>query len=78
MKTILDRPDFIEDSVPQLWGRLDRSRVAVAGHSAGGFTASLLLGARLTDPNDGTEVDLSEQRVKARILLAAPGNGNRG
>ncbi|MEV5428104.1 chlorophyllase [Streptomyces sp. NPDC052701] len=75
MKRVLDRLDAIEAAVPQLLGRLDRSRVAVAGHSMGGHTASLLLGARLTDPDDGTEVDLAEPRIKAGVLLAAPGRG---
>ncbi|MCX4822764.1 chlorophyllase [Streptomyces sp. NBC_01142] len=75
MTCILDRLDVIEAAVPQLLGRLDRSKVAVAGHSMGGHTASLLLGARLTDPHDGTEVDLAEPRIKAGVLLAAPGRG---
>ncbi|MFC7329110.1 alpha/beta hydrolase family protein [Marinactinospora rubrisoli] len=75
MTRILDRLDVIETAVPQLRGRLDPSRVAVAGHSMGGHTASLLLGARLTDPDDGTEVDLTEPRIKAGVLLAAPGSG---
>ncbi len=75
MTRILDGLDVIEASVPEIAGRLDRSRVAVAGHSMGGHTAGMLLGARLTDPEDGTEVDLSEPRIKAGILLAAPGNG---
>ncbi|MEE1801226.1 chlorophyllase [Streptomyces sp. JV176] len=75
MKRVLDRLDAIEAAVPQLLGRLDHSKVAVAGHSMGGHTASLLLGARLTDPDDGTEVNLSEPRVKAGVLLAAPGRG---
>ncbi|MBC6460630.1 alpha/beta hydrolase family protein [Actinomadura sp. HBU206391] len=75
MKRILDRLDVIEAAVPQLLGRLDRSAVAVAGHSMGGHTASLLLGARLTDPLDGTEVNLAEPRIKAGVLLAAPGRG---
>ncbi|MFI6698445.1 alpha/beta hydrolase family protein [Streptomyces sp. NPDC050509] len=75
MKRVLDRLDAIEAAVPQLLGRLDHSRVAVAGHSMGGHTASLLLGARLTDPDDGTEVNLSEPRIKAGVLLAAPGRG---
>lgn len=75
MKRILDQLDQIEATVGQLHGRLDRNRVAVAGHSMGGHTASLLLGARLTDPRDGTEVDLSEPRIKAGVLLAAPGRG---
>ncbi|MET7799053.1 alpha/beta hydrolase family protein [Streptomyces decoyicus] len=75
MKRILDGLDVIEAAVPQLAGRVDRSKVAVAGHSMGGHTASLLLGARLTDPHDGTEVDLAEPRIKAGVLLAAPGRG---
>lgn len=75
MKRILDGLDVIEASVPEITGRLDASRVAVAGHSFGGHTAGMLLGARLTDPEDGTEVDQSEPRIKAGILLAAPGNG---
>jgi predicted dienelactone hydrolase len=75
MKRILGQLDVIEAAVPQLPGRLDRSKVAVAGHSLGGYTASLLLGARLTDPRDGTEVNLAEPRIKAGVLLAAPGSG---
>jgi predicted dienelactone hydrolase len=75
MTRILDRLDEIEAAVPQLAGRLDRSKVAVAGHSMGGHTASLLLGARLTDPHDGTEVNLAEPRITAGVLLAAPGRG---
>src|SRR6266550_1712189 len=75
MTRILDQLDVIEAAVPQLPGCLDRSRVAVAGHSMGGHTASLLLGARLTDPHDGTEVNLAEPRIKAGVLLAAPGRG---
>jgi dienelactone hydrolase len=75
MTRILDQLDLIEAAVPQLPGRMDRSRVAVAGHSMGGHTASLLLGARLTDPRDGTELDLAEPRIRAGVLLAAPGRG---
>jgi predicted dienelactone hydrolase len=75
MTVILDQLDVIEAAVPSLSRRLDRSKVAVAGHSMGGHTASLLLGARLTDPDDGTEVDLADPRISAGVLLAAPGRG---
>jgi predicted dienelactone hydrolase len=75
MTRILDQLEAIESAVPQLSGRLDLSRVAVAGHSLGGHTASLLLGARLTDPLDGTWVNLAEPRITAGVLLAAPGRG---
>ncbi|MCQ8187082.1 alpha/beta hydrolase family protein [Streptomyces rugosispiralis] len=75
MMRVLDQLDVIEAAVPQILGRVDRSKVAVAGHSMGGHTASLLLGARLTDPEDGTEVNLTEPRITAGVLLAAPGRG---
>jgi predicted dienelactone hydrolase len=75
MTRILDQLDLIEASVPELSGRLDRGRVAAVGHSMGGHTVSLLLGARLTDPHDGREVNLAEPRIKAGVLLASTGRG---
>ncbi|GAA3092502.1 hypothetical protein GCM10010449_15320 [Streptomyces rectiviolaceus] len=75
MTHILDRLDEIENAVPQLGGRMDHDSIAVAGHSLGGFTAALLLGARFTDPDDGQEANLFEARIKQGVLLAAPGRG---
>ncbi len=46
MKRILDQLEAIERAVPVIAGRVDRSKVAVLGHSMGGHTASVLLGAR--------------------------------
>jgi len=74
MKIILDQLDVIEASIPEIGGRLDRSRIAVAGHSMGGHTAGMLLGAQLTN-EDGTKVDMVEPRIEAGVLLTAPGNG---
>ncbi|MGW6058126.1 alpha/beta hydrolase family protein [Streptomyces sp. NPDC055189] len=75
MTHIIDRFDEIEAAVPQLAGRMDHDSIAVAGHSLGGFTAALLLGARVADPEDGREVVLAESRIKQGVLLAAPGRG---
>ncbi|SCL71915.1 Alpha/beta hydrolase family protein [Micromonospora peucetia] len=75
MSRILDQLDVLEAAVPQLAGRLAPEKVAVAGHSMGGHTASLLLGTRLTDPHDGTLMNLTDPRIKAGLLLAATGRG---
>ena len=76
MKRILDQLDLIEASVPGLHGRIDRSRIAAAGHSWGGQTVSMLLGARVVDPEGGAEEDMSDSRIKAGVLLATPGWGD--
>jgi predicted dienelactone hydrolase len=75
MKRILDQLDLVEAAVPGLGGRLDRSRIAAAGHSWGGQTASMLLGARVLDPEGGAGEDMSDSRIKAGVLLATPGQG---
>lgn len=75
MKYIIDHLNEIEASVPEISGRLDHSRIAAAGLSLGGNTVSVLLGATITDPITKEVVDLSEPRIKAGILLSAPGNG---
>jgi predicted dienelactone hydrolase len=69
MRAILDQLAEIERQAPTVAGRLDHDQIAVAGHSFGGFTCGLLLGARLQDE------DFSDPRIRAGILLAAPGRG---
>jgi predicted alpha/beta-hydrolase family hydrolase len=75
MSYTLDHLDEIEAAVPGLGGRVDRSRIAAVGHSMGGHTVGMLCGQRFADPVGGAEVDLSDARVKAGVLLAAPGRG---
>ncbi|MCE8037410.1 alpha/beta fold hydrolase [Halomonas sp. MCCC 1A11062] len=69
MRAILDQLSEIERQAPAITGRLDHDRIAVAGHSFGGQTCSLLLGGRLQGE------DFSDPRVRAGILLASPGRG---
>jgi predicted dienelactone hydrolase len=69
MRAILDQLAEIERQAPAVAGRLDHDRIAVAGHSFGGHTCSLLLGARLQGE------DFSDPRIRAGILLATPGRG---
>lgn len=72
---ILDQLDTIEAAIPGLAGRVDRTRIAAAGHSWGGQTAQSLLGARILDDAGRVGDDLSDERVTAGILFAATGVG---
>jgi predicted dienelactone hydrolase len=69
MRAILDQLVEVERQAFAVAGRLDHDRITVAGHSFGGFTCGLLLGARLQGE------DFSDPRIGAGILLAAPGRG---
>lgn len=73
MSALLDHLDTIEAAIPGLAHRFDRSRVAVAGHSAGALTASMLLGATNTDPRDQSVWHRPDPRVKVGVYLAGLG-----
>lgn len=75
MKRILDQLDFIEDAVPTFKGRLDRSRIAAAGHSFGAQTTGMLLGTRVIGPDGSLGEDMSDPRIKVGVLLCAGGRG---
>lgn len=75
MKRILDQLDLLEAAVPGLAGRLDRRRIAAAGHSFGGQTAGILLGLRVSDPESKKPADLSDSRITAGVLFATAGRG---
>ena len=76
MKRVLDNLDRIEAAVPGLAGRTDHSRIAAVGHSYGGITAGMLLGARVIG-KDGHQEDLSDPRIKVGVLLSTAGTGGK-
>ncbi|EZP72745.1 hypothetical protein BV96_01378 [Sphingomonas paucimobilis] len=71
IRRVLDELAAIIAAVPGLGERADTFRIAVAGHSFGAWTASMLLGARTR--LDGK--DRSDKRITAGLLLAAGGLG---
>ena len=75
LRRSLDQLDQLEVALPGLSGRLDRSRIAVAGHSWGGTTASALLGARVLTADGEPGEDMSDPRITAGVLLSTPGVG---
>jgi len=74
---VLDGIETLESSIPGLAGRVDRTRVAVAGHSWGAQTASTLLGARVLDAQGVPGEDMTDPRVTAGVLLALTGTGGK-
>lgn len=72
---VLDGLAQIEDRIPTAKGRFDFARIAVAGHSWGATSASVLLGATHPDPDDGSIVKMADTRVKAGVLLCVAGSG---
>lgn len=72
---VIDELDRLEAAIPGFDGRLDRERIAVAGHSWGATTASALLGARILAGDGAVGEDMSDARVRAGVLLAVAGTG---
>jgi predicted dienelactone hydrolase len=71
IKAILDQMPKIERQAPAVAGRMDHARIGAVGHSFGGHTVGLLLGAQL----DGE--DFSDPRISAGVLLTTPGRGGK-
>ncbi|GAA2642217.1 alpha/beta hydrolase family protein [Paractinoplanes durhamensis] len=73
LERVIDDLDVVLAAVPGLAGRVDRERLAVAGHSWGGQSAGMLLGARVVGPDGRPGEDRTDHRVKAGVLLATTG-----
>ncbi|MEV6635820.1 alpha/beta fold hydrolase [Actinoplanes sp. NPDC051470] len=72
---VIDDLDTILTAIPGLAGRVDQERLAVAGHSWGGQSAGMLLGARVLDADGRPGPSATDKRVKAGVLLATTGLG---
>ena len=72
---LLDQLSTITAALPGLLGRVDLTQVAILGHSLGGHTASLMLGASHKPSVETPAFTALDPRIKAGVLLAAPGRG---
>jgi predicted dienelactone hydrolase len=76
IRAIIDALETIERQVPALRGAIDRTRIAVAGHSYGAATAMVIGGVR---PGNGKESsDLADPRVRCVLPISAAGAGEYG
>ncbi|WP_256993538.1 alpha/beta hydrolase family protein [Rhodococcus sp. 06-418-5] len=70
---VIDELETIFAAVPGLPGRVDTDRLAAAGHSWGGQSVGMLLGARVLDADGQPGEDRTDKRVKAGVLLSTTG-----
>lgn len=66
---IIDGLDMIEQSYPELKGKIDHTKIGVGGHSYGAFTAMLIGGARTFPGN----TNYADPRVKAVVVMSPQG-----
>ncbi|MDM7883975.1 chlorophyllase [Curtobacterium sp. RHCKG23] len=70
---VIDEVDTLVASLPGLRERVDTDRLAVVGHSWGGQSVGMLLGARVLDAEGRPGADRTDDRVRAGVLLATTG-----
>ena len=74
MSFVLDSLDQIEQVVPALSGKIDRTRLGVAGHSFGGMIALIKAGLSLKDPESpGVSVSYADNRFSAAVVMSGVG-----
>lgn len=73
LKKILDHLGELDALEPGLAARIDRTRIAAAGHSFGAFTAQQFGGAVAIDPKTGERTEGYDARVKAVVSVSPPG-----
>jgi dienelactone hydrolase len=73
LEHVIDELGTLIAAVPGLPGRVNPDRLAAAGHSWGGQSVGMLLGARVLDADMEPSEDRTDKRVKAGVLLATTG-----
>jgi len=74
IKAILDQLDRISEKVEGLGDRIDRERIAVAGHSFGAHTAAMIAGLKLFAPG-GRSIQIADDRPDAALIISPQGVG---
>jgi len=75
---IIDSLTKLQEVVPGLRGKLDRTRIGVGGHSFGAFTAGAIGGATVLLPDRDKAQSFYDKRVKAVVMLSPQGEGEMG
>jgi predicted dienelactone hydrolase len=75
---VIDSLQALEKQVPQLKGRMDQKRIAMAGHSYGAFTTQMIGGALVDFPNGPKAKSFRDDRPIALMMLSPQGKNQNG
>jgi predicted dienelactone hydrolase len=73
MSLVLDSTPSLEAAVPELAGRIDTERFAVAGHSFGGMIAMVKAGLGIRDTARVAAIKFADPRFRAAIIMSGVG-----
>jgi len=73
IELILDNLATLQEKYPELKGKLDTTKIGVAGHSYGAFTTMLVTGAKSSKLN----ATFNDPRIKAAIAMSPQGTGDQ-
>lgn len=73
MTYVLDALDAIETATPGLVGKIDRDRIAAAGHSFGGQIALAMTGLEITDATTNEPIAVADDRYDVAVVLSGVG-----
>ncbi|MCC6796509.1 MAG: hypothetical protein IT366_15420 [Candidatus Hydrogenedentes bacterium] len=76
--SVMNHADALMHDVPLLRGKIDSTRMGIAGHSFGGYTVMLLGGATLTEEGKGVVHRFSDPRPRGVIIISGPGRDDMG
>lgn len=76
IRLILDSLPQIIRKVPALQGKIDETRIAMAGHSFGAHTTMEIAGLDLVNPITGQHYAFADPRPKCFLMISPQGPGN--
>jgi pimeloyl-ACP methyl ester carboxylesterase len=74
IKAILDQLGTVAERAEGLGERMDRERIAVAGHSFGAHTTAMIAGLKLFGPG-GRTITIADDRPTAALIISPQGLG---
>jgi predicted dienelactone hydrolase len=72
IKLILDSLPTLEQTYPELAGKIDKTKIGMGGHSFGALTSEIICGAQVPDPSVDAK-SIHDARLKAVLLLSPSG-----